>query len=120
MRRKSSLISVGGLLAILSVPTIALDNANSHGARPEDLEGREWLISNYFIDKEQTWPFRKIGQKGDAYISFESGALKGSPGCGRFTGTYHRSGGQLSISAEWTIRRKCLVVAMRGKTPSRF
>jgi heat shock protein HslJ len=83
-------------------PATALDNVAPLGARPADLEGRAWQISNYFIDKEQTWPYRKIGQKSDAYISFESGVLKGSPGCGRFTGTYHRAGGQLTISAEWT------------------
>lgn len=89
-------------VASFSPPTTALDSAAPRGARPADLEGRAWQISNYFIDKEQTWPHRKIGQKGNAYISFESGVLKGSPGCGRFIGTYHRAGGQLTISAEWT------------------
>lgn len=59
-------------------------------------------MADFKLDKEQTWPHRKIGQKGNAYISFESGVLKGSPGCGRFIGTYHRAGGQLTISAEWT------------------
>jgi len=86
------------------MPTIAL--ADSHRASPEDLEGREWLIPNYFIDKHQTWPFRRIGQKGDAYVSFESGVLEGSPGCGRFTGKYQRSGSQLAISAEWADEKK--------------
>ena len=61
-----------------------------------DLEGREWLISNYFVNKEQKWPFRKIGQKVDAHLSFESGAFKGSPGCGQVTGigwtVHHLSG----------------------------
>jgi hypothetical protein len=102
MRRKSSLISVGVLFAILSAPTIALDS----GAGPADLEGREWLISNYFVNKEQTWPFRKIGQKVDAHLSFKGGAFKGSPGCGQFTGTYHKSAGQLRISADWTDEKE--------------
>jgi heat shock protein HslJ len=99
-RRKCPLILLGGILAIFSVPTLIL--ASSNGARPEDLEGREWQIANYFIGKEQTWPFRKIGQKDDAYVSFENGTVQGSPGCGRFTGTYHQSGRQLTISAQWT------------------
>jgi heat shock protein HslJ len=89
----------------LSPPITALGSAAPHAARPADLEGRVWQISNYFVDKEQTWPYRKIGQKGDAYISFESGVLDGSPGCGRFSGTYHRSSGQLTISAEWTDQK---------------
>jgi heat shock protein HslJ len=35
------------------------------------------------------------------YIAFSGGIIKGSPGCGQFTGTYHRSGDQLAISAKW-------------------
>ena len=102
------LICLGATCAIASFspPTNALDSAALRGARPADLEGRAWQISNYYIDKEQTWSFRTIGQKGDPSVSFESGALKGSPGCGRFTGAYHRSGRQLSISAEWTDQKE--------------
>ena len=102
MRQKSSLISLCVLFATLSAPTIALASA----ARPTDPEGREWLISNYFVNKEQKWPFRKIGQKVDAHLSFESGAFKGSPGCGQFTGTYHKSGGQFTISTDWTDEKE--------------
>jgi heat shock protein HslJ len=98
MRQKSSLIFLGVFVATLSATTFALYS----DARPSDLEGREWLISNYFVNKEQKWPFRKIGQKVDAYLSFESGAFGGSPGCGQFTGTYHKSSGQFTISADWT------------------
>jgi len=105
---RSFLICLGATCAIssFSPPTAALDNANSHGARPADLEGREWQVSNYFIDKKQTWPSRRIGQKGDPYVSFESGELKGSPGCGRLTGTYQRSVRQLTISAKWTDQKE--------------
>jgi heat shock protein HslJ len=99
-------LAVTCAIGSFSPPTTALDNAAPRGARPADLEGRAWQISNYFIDKKQTWPYRKIGQKSDAYVSFESGVLKGSPGCGRFTGTYHRAGEQLTISAEWTNEKE--------------
>ncbi len=102
MRRKTSLISVCLVFVTLSAPTIALDRT----ARPADLEGREWLISNYFVNKEQKWPFRKIGQKVDAHLSFEGGVFKGSPGCGRFTGSYQKSGGQFTILAAWTDEKE--------------
>jgi heat shock protein HslJ len=106
VRRKGSLISLGVIFTALSLPTAALDGTHAHGARPTDLEGREWLISNYFVDKEQTWPLRRIGQKRDAYVSFENGVLGGSPGCGMFAGTYHRSASKLTISAKRTDEMK--------------
>lgn len=98
----SFLVSLSLIFATLSPATLALDNTHSRGAHPADLEGHEWVISNFFVDKEQTWPYYKIGQKSDPYVRFESGAIEGSPGCGRFTGSYRRSGAQLTISAEWT------------------
>jgi heat shock protein HslJ len=106
MGRENLLISLSFILVALSSPSFALEDARPHGARPEDLEGREWLISSYLVNKAPTWPFRKIRKKVDPYIGFESGALKGSPGCGRFKGTYRRSGGQIAISAEWTDEKE--------------
>jgi heat shock protein HslJ len=35
-------------------------------------------------------------------ITFAGGILKGSPGCGRFSGTYSGSDDRLTISAQWT------------------
>lgn len=98
----SFLVSLSVVFASLSPAMLALDSSRPHSAHPADLEGREWVISNFFVKKEQTWPYSKIGQKNDPYVRFESGAIEGSPGCGRFTGTYRRSGTQLTISAEWT------------------
>jgi len=76
---------------------------------PADIEGREWHIGEFFTDKVLTTnvltmasPFRQIGWGRVPYIAFEDGTIKGSPGCGRFTGTYRRSDDQLTISAEWT------------------
>lgn len=102
MCQKSSLIPLGVLFATLSAQTIALGN----GARPTDVEGREWLISNYFVNKEQKAPLREVGKKVYAHLSFERGAFNGSPGCGRFTGAYHRSGGQFTIAADWTDEKE--------------
>lgn len=106
LRSSLTCLAVTCAVASFSPPTTALDNANLRGARPADIEGREWQISNFFIDKKQTWPYRRIGQKGDPYISFEGGAIEGTPGCGRFAGKYYRSGGQLTISAEWTDEKE--------------
>jgi heat shock protein HslJ len=106
MRRKNLLISICGIFSLLSAPTIVLGNASPHGARPADLEGRQWLISNYFVGEEQTSPYRRIGQKADPYVSFEGGTIAGTPGCGRFSGTYQRSGPRLTISAEWTGQKE--------------
>ena len=114
---RSFLISLGVTCAIASFSrsTTALDGAVPHGARPADLEGRSWQISNYFIDKEQTWPYHKIGRKGDPYVRFDSGAIEGSPGCGRFIGTYRWSGAQLTISAEWTDEKEVPCVSDEKK-----
>ena len=82
--------------------TIALDKTSPHYARPADLEGREWKIASYLFDQEVIWPHHEFGRKGQPYISFKGGVVEGSLGCGQFAGKYRRSGGQLTISAEWT------------------
>jgi heat shock protein HslJ len=101
---KSLLICLGVVcsLAVVSAQTIALDHNPGHGAQPADIEGRDWHISNYFVNKSQTWPYRGLGQKVEAYLTFESGVIKGTPGCGWFTGKYQRTDEQLNISAKWT------------------
>ena len=103
LRRFLICLGVTCALAMVSAPTTTLDNATTpHGARPGDIEGREWSIGKYFVNKEEAWPHHRIGRKGVPYISFSSGVIEGSPGCGRFTGKYSRSGEQLTVSAEWT------------------
>jgi len=101
---RSFLIRLGATCAVASFSLST--TAALRGARPTDLEGRSWQISNYFVDREQTWPYRRIGQKADPYVSFNIGTIAGTPGCGRFAGTYHRSGQQLTISAEWTDQKE--------------
>ena len=100
------LLSVACFLATVSAQTHALDKTAPRRARPADLEGREWYISRYFSDKSEKWPHHGHPQKGEPhttwpYIAFASGMIEGSPGCGRFTGSYRRSGEQLTISAGW-------------------
>ena len=73
-------------------------------ARPADLEGREWRISQYLIDKEQTEPHHSGGRKDESYIAFENGGVGGSSGCGKFAGKYRRL--RLMISAEWADNKE--------------
>ena len=101
---KVALVGVGFTCswAVCSAQTPTPHNTAAHSAGPADLEGREWHIFNYSPDHVQTWHRELIRQKTKPYIKFAGSIVEGSPGCGRFTGEYHRTGKQLAILAEWT------------------
>lgn len=96
------LVGVSCFLATVSAQTAAFDKTAPRRARPATLEGREWDITSYFYDKRQQWPHYRRPHTPFHYIAFASGMIEGSPGCGRFTGSYRRSGEQLTIFAGWT------------------
>jgi len=86
-------------LAVSSAQSIAHNNTAPGLA---DIEGRQWRIEhsvNSVIDASHKW--RGDAGKGNPSITFAGGAIEGSPGCGRFTGGYSRSGEQLTIAAGW-------------------
>jgi heat shock protein HslJ len=100
-------LSVACYLAALSAQAHAPDKTAPRRARPADLEGHEWYISRYFSDNSEKVGHHMRPQKGEPhttwpYIAFAGGVIEGSPGCGRFTGSYSRSGQQLTILAGWT------------------
>jgi heat shock protein HslJ len=78
------------------------ERAVQHGALPADLEGREWQISQFYLHDILLWPHRGIVWTPRPNITLAGGLIKGSPGCGKFTGTYQRSDDRLAISATWT------------------
>jgi heat shock protein HslJ len=110
---KSLLICLGVscFLATVSAQTNALDRTALQRARHADLEDHEWYISRFFSDKIEKLPHHGRPQKGAPhtawpYIAFASGMIEGSPGCGRFTGSYRRSREQLTIFVGWTDEKE--------------
>ena len=99
----SSLICLGVscAFAAFTTPAVALDKTAEQGARPADLEGRVWRISQLYIDKRVLWPHPQAMWVPKPYIAYTDGKIEGSPGCGQFTGTYSISGDRLAISAKW-------------------
>jgi heat shock protein HslJ len=79
----------------------ALVHAGRNGPLPADIESREWRISPPAEDQSQTWPHHGLVQRPEPYMTFENGKIGGSPGCGVFSGTYRRSGAQLTLSVQW-------------------
>jgi heat shock protein HslJ len=65
-------------------------------------EGREWVIAQYYVNQELLFPNPKLVRTSRPYISFVDGVVGGSPGCGNFTGIYHKSGDALTIAAKWS------------------
>jgi heat shock protein HslJ len=118
MRANRSFVVI--LLAVASslfaqqtaAPAATSDNAARPGATSDDLEGREWRIAFYLSRPySPSNSFNGVLASTDnqiyfwramPYIAFDEGAIKGSPGCGQFTGSYHRLGDQLTILAQWT------------------
>jgi heat shock protein HslJ len=96
-----------GAALVLAVSS-AQSNAHHNSApRSPDIEGHQWHIgrsTNSDIDASRKW--RGDAGKGRPAITLASGAIEGSPGCGRFNGAYRRSGNQLTISAGWTNDEK--------------
>jgi heat shock protein HslJ len=86
-------------LAVSSAQSIAHNNT---APGPADIEGRQWHLGHSVNDVDASHKWRGDAGKGKPYITFASGAIEGSPGCGRFNGAYRRSGNQLTISAGWT------------------
>lgn len=101
---KVALVGVGLTFCSWSVSSAqapAPHKTTAHSAGPADLEGREWHIFNYSPDHVQTWHRELIREKTKPYIKFAGRIVEGSPGCGRFTGEYHRSGKQVTVLSEW-------------------
>ncbi len=101
---QASLLCFGaaGALAAAQPPAAAPDRPIQHGLTPADLEGREWRIVEYSVGVNY---FRSTGSVlwgPKAYIAFSGGIIKGSPGCGKFTGKYRITSDLLAISAKWT------------------
>lgn len=84
----------------------ALVHARRNGPLPADIESREWRISPPAEDPSQTWPHHGLVQRPEPYLTFENGAIGGSPGCGVFSGTYRRSGALLTLSVQWADDQK--------------
>ena len=76
-----------------------VQNAPINGATPDYWEGHEWRVVQFYDNDRWVWtlPLRVP----EPYIAFSGGIIKGSLGCGQFTGTYSKIGGQLAISAKW-------------------
>lgn len=99
----SLLIGLVTCCTVLSAQPATIINAVTGGAVSADLEGREWRVALYSsspFSKILTWPDYATVHRASAYITFSAGAIKGS-GCGQFSGSYHRSGDQLTILARW-------------------
>jgi heat shock protein HslJ len=96
---QASLLCIGVtcVFAVAQPPANPLDHPVEHGAQPSVIEGREWHLPRFYIQDKLQWPHRPV-----VSIAFANGVFKGSPGCGRFTGTYRRSDDTLTISAQWT------------------
>jgi hypothetical protein len=95
------------LSACCTVPAVAapdatLDGIALHGAMHAAFEGREWGISQYYNHQALLSPHPQLVRVTDPYISFAHGIIQGAPGCGKFTGTYRRSGDVLTIAAKWS------------------
>jgi len=90
----------------VSAQAHSLDNAGLNGPLPADIESREWRISPPAEDQSQTWPHHGLAQRPEPYMTFENGTIWGSPGCGVFSGTYRRSGDQLTLSVQWADDQK--------------
>jgi len=87
-------------LAVSSAQSISHNNAAPQAV---DIEDRQWHIEhsvNRVNDASHKW--RGDAGKGKPNITFASGAIEGSPGCGRFNGAYRRSGEELTMAVGWT------------------
>jgi len=70
-------------------------------AGPADLEDHSWLMGSASWNESEQWPTYGAIPKPKPYVSFAGGTISGSTGCGRLTGTYHRSEDRLTITPAW-------------------
>ena len=85
-----------------AAPAATGNDAAQPGISPADLEGREWRIIEYSIGVNYfRFPAPVLWGGPKPYIAFSGGIIKGSPGCGQFTGTYRNTSDLLAISAKW-------------------
>jgi heat shock protein HslJ len=102
--RDNSEHSVNQLIDDLTqIESQAPGTGGPQGAQAADIEGHQWHIGHSLIDVvDASHKWRGDAGKGKPNITFASGAIEGSPGCGRFNGAYRRSGEELTIAAGWT------------------
>jgi len=84
------------VFAVALPPANPPDHSIQQGAQLSDIEGREWRIVAYAKQPGSLWATHYR-----PFIAFANGVVKGSPGCGQFSGTYLRSDNRLTISAQW-------------------
>ena len=82
---------------LAAMPMTALASAS-----PADLEDHSWLMSPASWNEPQQWPTYGAIPKPAPYIGFAGGTISGSTGCGRLTGTYHRSESRLTVAPVWS------------------
>ena len=71
-------------------------------ASPADLEDHSWLMKLASLELPQGWPTYGAISKQEPYIHFAGGSISGTTGCGRLTGSYHRSEDRLTIAPVWS------------------
>ncbi len=79
-----------------------MGQGTSHSDLAATIEGHEWTISQYYIRKELLFPHLQAQWLARPWISFQDGAIHGSPGCGQFTGSYKKSADSISLTAKWS------------------